>query len=131
MKKDTGRGVPTDPNLLTAPSVLSPDSLAVADLSSRESSNGSSATEGGECGDCPACKINDYLETHGEVVTEIVEIGEGVWLGPDQASFDADAFDFPFSLANGIAVVAIEHDSEEALMWALEQQFMARLYGGL
>src|SRR5688500_8584808 len=111
-KKDQGRDVPTDPDLLTAPSVLSPDSLAVADLSTRETSNGSSATEGGvgarDCGNCPSCLITAYLDSHDHVVTEVVHISEGVWVGPDSDSFNSTTYEVLGDLHDGIGVMAIE-----------------------
>lgn len=126
LDKEDGRDVPTDPNLLTAPSVLSPDSLAVADLSSRETSNGSSATEGGDgggaCGDCPACKAIDYIDSHGDVVTEVVDLGEGVYLGPDDSSFDPTTHRVVMDWNAGIGVIAIDETNPEAVAWWAEQK---------
>lgn len=150
MDDEAAHDAPTDPNLLTAPSVLSPDSLAVADLSSREASNGSSAAEGegvvepvGEkklsaCGDCPACRALGYIESHGDVVTEVVDCGEGVYLGPDDSYFPTPKFQVVMGWKKGIGVIAIDTTDPQGVAWWEEQQeivirqeLIQQLFGGI
>jgi hypothetical protein len=124
---DKDRGVPTDPNLLNAPSVLKGNPPLTRDpLSSIETSNGSSATEGGDgleaCGDCPACKAVDYIDAHGDVITEVVTIGEGVFLGPDDSYFDSSTHEVVMDFRKGIGVIAIDKNNAEAVDWWAEQE---------
>lgn len=127
MNKD--RGVPTDPNLLNAPAVLKADALTRPTSSSIETSNGSSATEGGRglgpCGDCPACKGVAYIDANGEVITEVVDLGEGVFLGPDDSYFDPDTHEVVMDFKAGIGVIAIDKNVSSAVDWWVEQQEIA------
>lgn len=130
-KKDQGRDVPTDPNLLTAPSVLTGPGAGAPPVSSRETSNGSSATGGGvgarDCGNCPSCLITAYLDSHDHIVTEVVHISEGVWIGPDEASFNPTTFDVLGAIHDGIGAMAIEKDNPEAQAWWRGQMALALL----
>lgn len=137
---DKDRGVPTDPNLLTANQDLrNADALAGPTPRTRETSSGSSATEGGEgleaCGDCPACKAVDYIDAHGEVITEVVDLGAGVYLAPDDSYFD-DTYEVVMDFRKGIGVIAIDKANAHAVAWWEEQeklivtrQFMRQLFG--
>lgn len=123
---DKDRGVPTDPNLLTANQDLrKADGLAATTSRTRETSNGSSATEGGEgleaCGDCPACKAVDYIDAHGEVITEVVDLGDGVYLAPDDSYFDS-SYEVVMDFRQGIGVIAIDKANDHAVEWWAEQE---------
>jgi hypothetical protein len=79
------------------------------------------------CGTCPACKALDYLDTNGKVVTEVVDLGEGVFLGPDDTYFSDDEFEVVMDLTSGIAVLAIRRDDPRAWEWWQEQQIIIYL----
>lgn len=132
-KKD--REVPASPDLLTAKqtdALLNGPGAGAPPLSTRETSSDSRATEGGEgwsarpdCGNCPSCLITKYLDAHDHIVTEVVHIAEGVWVGPDEYSFNPETHEVLGDLHDGIGVMAIEVDNGEAQAWWQGQKMLA------
>ena len=107
-------------------------------MSTRETSSDSRATEGGvglggsdgnslDCGNCPSCLITKYLDAHDHVVTEVAHISEGVWVGPDEYSFNPETHEVLGDLHDGIGVIAIEVDNDEAQAWWRGQMALAML----
>lgn len=124
MNKD--RGVPASPDLLNPPRSLPADAVLHGSI---ETSSDSRATEGGRglgpCGDCPACKGVAYIDANGEVITEVVDLGEGVFLGPDDSYFDPDTHEVVMDFKAGIGVIAIDKNVSSAVDWWVEQQEIA------
>lgn len=124
----TSHGAPVSPDLLNFPWGPPADAVPHGPIETSSDSRGAEGEGGvGACHSCPNCRINDYLKAHGEVVTEVVDCGEGVWLGPDVYSFDPDIYAVILDLPTGIAVVAVERDNDEALSWVMEQRVMFAL----
>lgn len=137
MNDFAGHGAPASPHLLNFP--LGPTASAVPPAGPIETSDDSRAAKGeggvdmdldktkGACGNCPACKAVDYLDAHGKVVTEVVDLGEGVFLGPDDTYFQDERFEVVMDLTSGIAVLAIDTTNEDANQWWLDQQVIIAL----
>jgi len=133
--KDKDRDVPASPDLLTAKQtdalLKGTPPLTRDPLSTRETSSDSRATEGGvgggDCGNCPSCLITAYLDAHDHIVTEVVHISEGVWIGPDGESFNPETFEVLGDIHDGIGAMAIERDNELAQKWWRGQVALALL----
>lgn len=71
--------------------------------------------------------ITTYLRAHDDVVTEVVHISEGVWLGPCPEAFNPETFEVLGDTPDAIATIAIERDNKLANDWWRGQMALAIL----